>query len=378
VSGTRMQTWVRAMGLASAVGPLVPGCAAFRARLTRSTPAPDFETFFPGDERPGTVAVYAAGAATHGFSGVGRLVALLVETLVDLGSREELERLGAGTDLYLALPDPETRGFTTGKEPRDEDPPDAARRVALLAERVVHGAWEALRLPRWKGPLRAFHGGNAAFAQALASAEEDLRTRRTQAVLVCAVDSLVSTRTLEFLNQEGRLKTAARPVGLMAGEAGVALLLVAPPRARTEAPEPIVLVRDVVLGMEPNLPSTGHPSDGRAITQCALAALGRLPPGEPPPVLVLDHDGRPYRGHEWGMLLLQLGALEPRFRDCRTWLPADGFGATGAASGGVGTAVAFRALQRGYARTPSLLVLSSSDTGERAAIHLAVAPGPAR
>ncbi|MCY1082300.1 hypothetical protein [Archangium lansingense] len=377
MSGTRMQSWVRAMGMASALGPLVPGCAAFRARLTRSTPAPEFETFFPGDERPGTVAVFAAGAATYGFSGVGRLVALLVETLVDLGSREELEQLNPGTGLYLALPDPETRGFTTGKEPSDEDPPDAARRVALLAERVVRGAWDALRLPGWKGPLRSFHGGNAAFAQALAAAEEDLRTRQTQAGLVCAVDSLVSTRTLELLNAEGQLKTAARPVGLMAGEAGVALLLVRPPPASTETPEPRVLVRDVVLGMEPNLPGTGRPSDGRAITQFALAALGRLLPGEPLPVLVLDHDGRPYRGHEWGMLLLHLSTLDPRFRDCRTWLPADGFGATGAASGGVGTAVALQALQRGYSRTPSLLVLSSSDTGERAAIHLAVAPSRA-
>ena len=159
-------------------------------------------TFFPGDEQLSTVAIYAAGAATYGFSGVGRLVALLVEALVDLGSREDLEHLEPGTGLYCALPDPETRGFSTGKEPRDEDPTQADKRVALLAERVFHGVWEVLGLSRWNGPLRTFHGGNAAFARALAAAEEDLRARRTQAGLVCAVDSLVSTRTLEFLNEE--------------------------------------------------------------------------------------------------------------------------------------------------------------------------------
>ncbi|QRK13455.1 hypothetical protein JQX13_04365 [Archangium violaceum] len=372
-----MQTWVKAMGMASALGPLVPGCAAFRAGLVRSAPAPDFETFFPGDEEPGTVAIHAAGAATYGFSGVGRLVALLVETLVDLCSRENLEHLSPGAGLYLALPDPETRGFTTRKEPRDEDPPDASKRVALLAERVVRGAWEVLGLPSWKGPLRAFHGGTAAFAQALAAAEEDLRARRTQAGLICAVDSLVSSRTLELLNEEGRLKTAAHPVGLMAGEAGVALVLVPPPPARTQVPEPPVLVRDVVLDMEPHLRHVGRPSDGRAIARCAQTALGPLPPGVPPPVLVLDHDGQQHRAHECGMMLLHLSAQEARFRDCRIWLPAEGFGATGAASGGVGTATALRALRRGYARAPSLLVLSSSDTGERAAIHLALAPGRA-
>lgn len=372
-----MQTWVKSMGMASALGPLVPGCAAFRAGLIRSAPAPDFETFFPGDEQPGTVAVHAAGAATYGFSGVGRWVALLVEALADLGSREELEHLEPNTGLYLALPDPEARGFTTGKEPRDEDPPQADKRVALLAERVLNGAWEALGLPRWKGPLRAFHGGNAAFTQALAAAAEDLRARRTQAGLVCAVDSLVSTRTLERLNEEGRLKTAARPVGLMAGEAGVALLLVPAPPASTGVPERRVLVRDVALGLEPHLSRSGPASDGRALTQCALTALGPLAPGAPPPVLILDHDGQPYRGHEWGMLLLHLSTHEPRLRECRTWLPAEGFGATGAASGGVGAAVALRALQRGYAGGSSLLVLSSSDTGERAALHLSLAPGRA-
>jgi hypothetical protein len=72
------------------------------------------------------------------------------------------------------------------------------------------------------------------------------------------------------------------------------------------------------------------------------------------------------------MLQLQLADREPRLRDCPAWMPAMSFGHTGAASGGLGVATVFRAFQRGYAPSASALVLSSSDSGERGAIHLAI------
>lgn len=362
-------SWIKAMGLASPLGPLVPACAAFRAGVSLPSPAPDFETFFPGDEEPGTVSVHALGAPTHGFSGVGRLVVLLAEALADLSSREDLFALNARTGLFLALPDPEKRGFTTGKEPDDEDSEDPFERVQDLADRVVPGALEALGLPWWGGPVQVHHGGNAAFAQALAAADEELREGRLHSALVCAGDSLISPQTLELLNREERLKTGANPTGLMPGEAGVALLLKPrPPPRSTEGPPPVFL-RAACLGMEPR---SGEeiPSEGRELARCALTALGPLAQGQRLPVLVSDHDGQSHRAHEWGMLQLRLVEGDRRLGDCPVWMPAMSFGHTGAASGGLGVATAFRALQRGYAST-SILVLSSSDMGERATLQLA-------
>ena len=52
------------------------------------------------------------------------------------------------------------------------------------------------------------------------------------------------------------------------------------------------------------------------------------------------------------------------------WLPATGFGNTGAASGAVGLCVAVRGLQRNYAPAPVVAVLSASDGAERAALIL--------
>jgi hypothetical protein len=363
-----MVGWVKAVGMVSSLGGLIPAAAAFRAGMARPSVAPDFELFLKGDEAPSPISVHAAGTATLGFTGVGRLVALLVEALADLRSREDPGALGAGAGLYLVLPDPEARGFTTSKEPDEEDPDAVSERLALLADRLVKGTWQALGLPGWRGPVRTFHAGNVAFAQALAAAEEDLRGRRVETALLCAVDSLLSAPTLEWLNQQRRLKTPGRPTGLMAGEAAVALVL-----TREPPPEPAMSVVRVAEEREGRPLDAEQPPDGQELTRQVLAALGPLAPDAPPPLLVSDHDGQYARAYEWGMLQVRLRDRDARFERCAVWMPAKGFGHTGVASGAVATALAFRALQRGYAPAPSILVLASADAGERAVIHLSAA-----
>ena len=363
-----MSGWVKAVGMVSSLGGLLQAAAAYRAGMSRPSDAPDFELFLKGDEAPSRVTVHAAGTATLGFSGVGRLVALLVEALGDLGSREALGALGAGAGLYLVLPDPEARGFTTSKEPDGEDPDAVSERIALLADRLVKGAWQALGLPGWRGPVRTFHAGNAAFAQALAAAEEDLRGRKVESALLCAVDSLLSLETLELLNREQRLKTPGRPTGLMAGEAAVALVLTREPPS-----EPAMTVVRVAEARDATPLDAEQPPDGEALARQVLAALGPLAPDAPVPLLVSDHDGQYVRAYEWGMLRVRLRDRDARFERCAVWMPAKSFGHTGVASGAVATALAFRALQRGYAPAPSILVLSSADAGERAVVHLAAA-----
>ncbi|NVJ05731.1 hypothetical protein HUW63_10875 [Myxococcus sp. AM001] len=360
-----MSGWVQAVGMASSLGPLVPAAAAFRAGMSWPSAAPDFEVFLKGDEEPSSVTVHAAGEATLGFSGVGRLVALLAEALVDLGTRVDVAELGPGVGLYLALPDPEARGFTTGKDPFEEDPDDARERVARLVDRVVKGTWQALGWPTWKGPVRVFSTGNVAFAQALAAAGEDLRASKVERALFCAVDSFISPETLTSLHQQQRLKTPGRPTGLMAGEAAVALLL-----TREEPAEPSMAVVRVAQGRDAAPLDGEQPPDGQELARQVLAALGPLGQDASAPLLVSDHDGQYTRAFEWGMLQVRLREADARFERGAVWMPARSFGHTGVASGAVATAMVFRALARGYAPTPSVLVLSSAESGERAVVHL--------
>ncbi|WP_342377432.1 hypothetical protein NVS55_39005 [Myxococcus stipitatus] len=367
---------VQAMGLATSLGPLVPASAAFRAGVARPSPAPDFENFVQGEEEPSTVAIHALPVATFGFSGVGRLIALLTEALTDFSSREDLGALGAETGLYVALPDPEERGFTTGKDAFQEDPETPRERVDALGARVVQAAFKVLSVD-WKGQApRFFHGGNAAFALALMAAGEALRGRQLRSALICAVDTLASPATLRLLHDGGRLKTHDNPTGITPGETAVAMLLTAPRRGSTgEQKERPVFLRAVSLGKDARKPEGDSPTDARPLAQCILSALGPQEASTRPPVLLTDHDGQHHRAHEWGMLQLQLADRDPRLGTCPAWMPAVSFGHTGAASGGLGAAMAYRALQRGYAPGPSLLVLSSSDTGERTAIHLSSEAG---
>jgi len=361
----RMVGWVQVMGMSSSLGGLWPASAAFRAGTAWPSAAPDFEVFLKGDEEPSPVTVHAAGDATLGFSGVGRLVALLAEALVDLGTREDLRALGPHVGLYLVLPDPEARGFTTQKDPFEEDPDEVSERIALLVDRLVKGTWQALGLPAWRGQVKAFHAGNVAFAQALAVAGEDLRGSKVERALVCAVDSFVSPETLTLLHQRERLKTPGMATGLMAGEAAVALLLV------REAPvEPSLAVVRVSQGRDVAPLDGEQPPDGQELTRQVLAALGPMGAEASAPLLVSDHDGQYARAFEWGMLQVRLRDTDARFERGAVWMPAKSFGHTGVASGAVATALTFRALERGYAPAPVVLVLSSAEAGERAVIHL--------
>ncbi|HVE86927.1 MAG TPA: hypothetical protein VND93_28925 [Myxococcales bacterium] len=382
-----MRLWVKGMGLATSLGSLVHGCAAFRAGSRRPSVAPDQEVMSPGDEEPGPVTVLSLGASTYGFQGVGRLVAIASEAIQDLARRADLSGLGKRTGLYLALPDPDDRGFTTGKDLDHEDPDEPAERAVALAERVAIPALEAAGVPFWDGPTWVNHGGNAAFIQAVESAEEHLREGQVDGALVLAVDSYCSSQTLELLRRELLLKTPDTPTGIIPGEAAAAVWLEPAPRHAPQGPEPAVVLRSFALAAgdpSPHLqvqeapveddedqpPPRPKPPEGKTLARCVQTAVGALPPGAPAPLLVSDHDGQEFRAQEWGLMQVALVAADPRWAGSPHWMPATSFGSTGAASGAIGLAVAVRGLQRGYASAPSAVVLSTSERGERAALYV--------
>lgn len=360
--------WVKAMGLASPLGGAVQAAAAFRAGLAHPSPAPDVDVMFPGDDEPQPVSVHALPTATFGFSGVGRLVALLAEALVDLSASADLALLGPETGLFLALPDPAERGFGLGRDPDDDDPEDAAARLAALGARLValSGAAAGVDLRRFRAQLLG--GGNVAFARALAAAHQAIASRAVRSALVCAVDSLASPDCVALLATERRLKTGDQPVGLAPGEAAAAFLLEAPRRAQPGA-EAEILVHEPVLGVDPRPLGSDAPSDGRALADCLVRAIGAAGGGGSTLVLVSDHDGETHRGHELGMMQHRLVALGARhLADAPTWLPASSFGSDGAASAALALAIGARGLARGYAGTSTVALLSSADAGERAAV----------
>ncbi len=356
---------VKAIGLATSLGGWVQASAACRAGLARPAPAPDVEVMAPGDEAPEAVHAHGLFSATFGFSGAGRLVALVAEALVDLRAQADMGAgaLGPDTLVVLALPDPGTRGIGLELFPEYDELPDPGR-ARTLAERIVSLAGPVAGLSISSAALQVVPGEHAAFAGALATAEAALAARRARAVLVCAVDSLASPEALERFMGEERVKTGEVPTGFAPGEAAAAFLLEAD-RGEGARLGPVATAR------EPVAFGTDRVADGRALADCVVRASGAPAPG----LWITDEDGETHRARELGCARVLLMSKGEALAETPAWTPAMSFGNTGAASGALGAALAVRGLERGYAGAGPMLVLSSEDGGARAAVRVEAGSG---
>ncbi|MBZ4422603.1 hypothetical protein [Myxococcus sp. RHSTA-1-4] len=364
-----MNPRITALGMSSPLGGVVQACAAFRAGISRVAPSRDLVCRAEGESDPQPLPVLEASGVTFGLRGVGRLVALLGEAFQDLAPAGDLPRL-AELPVFLAVPDPMSRGIPVEQELWRDVPGKAS----ALGTRVLEQVFENLGLWRGRQPWHFFGGGHAAFASAVAAAHRGLRQRDFPACLVAAVDSLVIPEVLEAMMGEGWLKTPDNPVGFIPGEAAVVTLLTAPRSGEGSAP--LALLRGVMLGHEPRAEASDAPPLGHALTQCLLAALEGAEAPRDKWVLVSDHDGEQRRAMELGGLQLSLRGQGVGQGGLSVWLPATGFGNTGAASGAVGLCVAVRGIQRNHAPAPVMAVLSASDGPERAALIVSAPSAP--
>ncbi|WNG32200.1 hypothetical protein F0U61_00205 [Archangium violaceum] len=289
---------------------------------------------------------------------------IVTEALKDLGTRVDLSQIPADTLLFMALPDPLERAMPVSLELEEDEP----RRFQVLGRRVMERALRSLGI-RWTGGVwQFFGGGNAAFAQALRAAVDAVSHRRCRSCLVIAADSLAGPDVLPELLEARRLKKGDRPTGFTPGEGGVALWLTS--RSHSSASggtEPRIVIRAVELGDDSRFRGAELPPDGRVLAGCVASALRTAGVEGKHLAVIADLNGEEYRAREWGMLLVQLQAMHLGEK-VSSWFPAVGFGETGAASGALGLCVAVRGLQRRYSPSPSPLVISISDGGERAAI----------
>ena len=97
------------------------------------------------------------------------------------------------------------------------------------------------------------------------------------------------------------------------------------------------------------------------------AALGPGPAPKGEVLFITDLNGEEVRAWEWGCALLRLRSDGGVEGDAPFWVPATGFGDVGAAAGSVGAALARHAFLRRYSPARRIVVVSQSDSGERAA-----------
>jgi 3-oxoacyl-[acyl-carrier-protein] synthase-1 len=229
-----------------------------------------------------------------------------------------------------------------------------------------------------KGGLRTafLPNGHAAGLLAMKHASDILRAGRSRFCLAGGVDSYLTADSLEWMDEQGILKSSENRNGFPPGEAaGFCLLATAATVAELSLP---------VLGWLETVSSAREESPIRTATICVgrglseaikLATAPLRMPDERIDDTICDLNGEPYRSEEFALTVLR---TQQSFVDSTHFVtPADCWGDIGAASGPLFANLAVAAGLRGYAKGPRTLIWASSERGDRAAA-VVLTPPPAR
>ena len=208
--------------------------------------------------------------------------------------------------------------------------------------------------------------GNAAGLLAMKLARDILHEGRSRFCLAGGVDSYLTAESLEWMDEEGILKSSENRNGFPPGEAaGFCLLTTGATALDFSLP---------VLGWLETLGSAREESPIRTPTICVGRGLSeaiwqataplRLPE-ERVDDSICDLNGEPYRSEEFALTVLR---TQKAFVNSTQFVtPADCWGDIGAASGPLFANLAVAAGLRGYAKGPRTLIWASSEHGDRAA-----------
>ncbi|MFV8749016.1 hypothetical protein ACNOYE_00535 [Nannocystaceae bacterium ST9] len=211
---------ITAVGAVTSVGlDAVTTCASIRAGLSRPSVIEEFQVLDIEEFATTGVMGYPIEMLARGFSGVGRWAQLAVAAVEDLCRSRGLpdatdDDYWRNTRWILVVPEIDVTRFPFG--PGCNPNQLESTLLATLRERlakvcVIHG-------------VEVLDSGRRGFFEAISRAqcEIDAGCRR---FVVVAMDSLVDAASLAWLNDDGRLKQDGNPVGLMPGEASVALMV---------------------------------------------------------------------------------------------------------------------------------------------------------
>lgn len=326
-------------------------CAAVLAGLGGASGSPDFELFFAGDEEPRAIPVCAAPVVSHGFRGVGRLVAVLHQALVDLTVTHG--RIGELIEVpwFMAVPDPLDRDIDLAElEGRQR----ADVRIDWLGRNVLGRCMPAAGIQRLPQVCRFYGGDETAFSLALAEALTGFERGAYERCVVGAVDSLVSEDTLAALSADNLLKTPENEYGFIPGEGAVLLVL---ERSAGTGGRGLTVIEACAQGNKDAIsPERG---DGRRLAETVIRALAENDDGASDLAVITDQNGERERAFEWGDALVHLAAqgIEPRIR--ATLRHAMNLGHSGMASPAFALALASYAL--GRQRLPNRVVVATSS-----------------
>lgn len=330
-----------AIGLVSPVGlDTASTCAAFRAKVTNPT-----QTRFI-DSAGEPIMAHKVPLA-NGMIGDTRLVAMAAAAVAQIAlpsvPTEHLPLL-----LCVAEPDRPGRSPSLDQE---------------LLKKLEHALGHNFS-PR----SRVIAGGRVAVAVAIEMASSFVYEHAVPAVLIVAVDSLVSWTTINTYEQRGRVLTSDNSDGFSPGE-GAGALLVGLPDEHTA-----MVCVGAGFAVEPAHVESEEPLRADGLSSAMKAALsGAACDMGDIDLRITDLSGEQYYFREATLGLARV--LRRTKENLDLWHPAECTGESGAAAGAFIVALADAAFRKGYAPGPRIMAHMSADSGARAALIMQAGAG---
>lgn len=214
--------------------------------------------------------------------------------------------------------------------------------------------------------------GHAAGMLAMQRARDLLQAGRARFCLAGGVDSYLIAESLEWMDEQGILKSEANRNGFPPGEGAGFCLLATEATARQFGLPVLGRLEAIASAREENRIRTKTICIGRGLSDAIIRTTSRLRlPEERIDETICDLNGEPYRSEEFAFTVLRTQLAFVNFSRFAT--PSDCWGDVGAASGPLFASLAIAAGRRGYARGPRIMLWASSEGGDRAAaiIHVA-------
>jgi 3-oxoacyl-[acyl-carrier-protein] synthase-1 len=318
--------------------------AAIRVGLNRFVETP----FHDSEGRP--VVGSPVPEVTEGCAGIGRYLALVTPALRECLAADPA-MIPSRTTLLLGMPEPTRPGRPSGL--------DTELLPSLEGQLGV----------RFHTPSSAaLAHGRASGLTALARAREALQATAVDRCIVAGVDSYLNQRDLKYFEQERRLKTESNSDGFIPGEGAGAVVLA---RTECQCPGPKVEVMGIGLAGESSTVSSEDPCRGRGLCEAIRNALkdAKMTMGEIK-FRLADVTGERYGFQEVAHAFSQI--VRQRIESFPLWHITDCTGEVGAAGSTCLLAVAWYALNKGYAPGHVVLVTASANGEQRAAavIHV--------
>jgi len=320
--------------------------AAVRAGISRFS---EFDDYLDGNDNP--IAVARLRGIEDDRDSVVRMDATAALCLKNLLNEFFQNGARRPSQIHLFL----------GASSEERPGPRYEERCTYTLQRIVE---------KWmdKPDMQAIPQGNASLHYAMIQAGQLLENDPAALCIIGGIDSLLRESTLNWFEQEGRLKSISygRQQGLIAGEAVGFMSIEDPARAR-QADRPL-LARITGLGLaEEPMPRASHAtSRGMGLTEACRKALDG---GKDQDICTVfgDLNGENPRALEWCITESRCFKIRAQLR--QLWTPANCFGDIGAASGAVLATIAVQGLVRGWLKGP-VLTFCSDDHGSCGALVL--------